>query len=51
MVVSKDEFQRALTEINESYAALISRIQELENKVAELEKPKANTRAKTTKAA
>lgn len=32
MVVSKPEFQRALAEINESYAKLVARIEALEAK-------------------
>jgi uncharacterized coiled-coil protein SlyX len=55
MVVGKEQFERAMTEINESYAIQNKRIAELEAAIEELQKtvgkltPK--TRAKTTKAA
>lgn len=58
MVVSKDQFNTAMTEINESYAKLMGRIDDLEeankalsDRVAELEKQPKSTRAKTAKAA
>jgi BMFP domain-containing protein YqiC len=44
MVVSKTEFNAALVQINESYAALVARIQKLEEAQAENEKPKRTTR-------
>jgi hypothetical protein len=40
MVVSKVEFQAALTEINESYAKLIARIEKLEQAAAKPEPKK-----------
>jgi uncharacterized protein YdcH (DUF465 family) len=48
MVVGKDEFNRALKEINESYAKIVAKNEELEKRIAELENSKT---AKTTKAA
>lgn len=42
MVVSKEEFNRALREINTSYAKLTSRIENLE---AEIEKAHSNAKA------
>ena len=47
MVVSKTEFNAALQEINESYAKLIARIEELEKAVAE--NSTKSTRTKATK--
>lgn len=44
MVVSKPEFQKALAEINESYAKLIARIEALEKA-----QPKPRTTAKDAK--
>ena len=49
MVVGKDEFNRALKEINESYAKIVAKNDELEKRIAELENQKSV--AKTTKAA
>jgi hypothetical protein len=50
MVVSKEEFNRALTEINSSWAKMSNRVKELEEKVNALEaaKPTA-TRKRSTK--
>lgn len=39
MVVSKPEFNKALQEINDSYAKLVERIEKLEKQLAE--KPEA----------
>lgn len=47
MVVSKNEFNDALKQINESYAKLVARIEELEKAQAEAKpKPKAPAKAK-----
>lgn len=45
MVVGKEEFNKALTEINESYLKLWKKIEELEAEIAELKKPKTRTKA------
>jgi len=46
-MITQSQFNRAMQEINESFANASGRIQALEDEVAELKKPKPKT--KTTK--
>lgn len=45
MVVSKTEFNDALTQINASYAKLVARVEKLEEAIAKAEKPKTTRKA------
>lgn len=42
MVITQAQFNKAMEEINSSYSALLQRVQELEEKVNEKERPQAS---------